>query len=396
MKWKNKGHEFDNIGRLLKNKKNMIIFGAGILGMELFDLIFSLNDQLKWNVYFLDSNEYSRLAQCNRGIFAMSPDELVNFNVDETFVVVCNFHEHNRKDMFDAITPFGYVNMKNAFEHDFFLYSYLSIHFIYNLDKVYISSLNIVPSTVCNLSCKGCLNFNPLIKKHITYSLDELKEDCDTLFNAIDIIGRFQITGGEPFLYKDIIPLLSYVHKKYGHKIVRFEIVTNGTLIPSDDLCLCLSENNVYVFLDDYRSHVPQAEENFQAISEKFDKFRVSYTQNTVSEWFDLNPMQTPRSMSEDELIGYFTSCGCPWATLWNKSLSSCNYSLYAAKAGVVEYDPDNYFDLTGITTDIQKRELIEFRLRFNNKGYVELCRRCSGFSTINKNKLVPAQQVSR
>jgi hypothetical protein len=69
---------------------------------------------------------------------------------------------------------------------------------------------------------------------------------------------------------------------------------------------------------------------------------------------------------------------------------------LYAAKAGIVEFDKDNYFDLTKEQTFERKKELIEFRLRYNNKGYVELCRQCSGFSKINDNKLVPAQQICK
>jgi organic radical activating enzyme len=396
MKWSNKGHEFDTIGHLLQSKKNMLIYGADVLGIELFELIQSLNEYLCWNVAFIDADMNKKQLQNGLGVLVLSPDELAGTSADESFVVACSFFAESRKQMFDTVSHFGYIEMENAFEHDFFLYKYLSIHFIYNLNKVYISSLNIVPSTVCNLNCHGCLNFNPLIKKHLTYTLDSLKADCDALFNSIDLIGRFQITGGEPFLFPELEELIKYIRGNYGKKIVRFETVTNGTVIPPDGLCSCLKNNGVFVFLDDYRQFAPLARKNYEVIREKFDNFQIMYKENLVSEWFDLQPTQEARHLAEDELIDYFQSCDCPWATIWNKSLSSCNYSLYAAKAGIVEYDSDNYFELTDNMTSEHKKCLVEFRLRYNNKGYVELCRQCSGFSTINKNKLIPAQQIKR
>jgi hypothetical protein len=396
MKWANKGHEFDAIGHLLQNKKNMLIYGAGALGIELFELIQSLNEYLCWDVAFIDSDTNKKQLQTGLGVLVLSPDELAGTSADDSFVVACNSFAEHRKQMFDTVSHFGYAKMENAFEHDFFLFNYLSIHFIYNLDKVYLSSLNIVPSTVCNLNCDACLNFNPFIKNHLTYSLDSLKEDCDALFNAIDLIGRFQITGGEPFLFDNLKELCSYIRENYSRKIMRLEVVTNGTIIPSDELCVCLKANNIYVFLDDYRQFVPLARKNYEAIRKKFDKFQIIYRENFVSEWFDLQPTQKIRLFNEDDLIDYFQFCGCPYATIWNKSLSSCNYSHYATKAGIVEYNKDDYFELTGAMSQIQRKMLVEFRLRYNNKGYVELCRQCSGYYWINKNRLKPAQQIKR
>lgn len=395
MKWTNKGHEFDAIGYLLKDKENMFIFGNGLLGIELFKLIESLKEYLHWNVAFIDSdkNKQTRSAPCG-STAVLAPGELANFNSENSFVVVCSFNFQSRQDMFDTIKRFGYTEMINAFEYDFFYNNYLSIHFVYNLDMVYLTSLNILPTTICNLNCEGCLNFNPFIKKHITYTLNSLKANCDTLFETIDLIGRFQVTGGEPFLFPKLKEMLSYIREKYEKQIIRLEIATNGTVIPSDELCTCLKENNVYVFLDDYRQSVPLAKKNYEKILAKFNMFQITYQEIFASEWINLQPTQTPKDLGEDELIAFFNSCNCPWATIYNKSLSSCNYSHYATKAGIVEYDKDDYFELTGNATSIQKKALIEFRLRYNNKGYTKLCRQCSGYITINKNKLKPARQI--
>lgn len=52
-------------------------------------------------------------------------------------------------------------------------------------------------------------------------------------------------------------------------------------------------------------------------------------------------------------------------------------------KAGILPDDEDNYFVLTG---EVDKKALLEFRLRYNEKGYVEFCKKCAGWTSINPN----------
>lgn len=75
----------------------------------------------------------------------------------------------------------------------------------------------------CNLSCIHCISYSPFIPKELTTKeclkvIDKLKEfGCRELF----------LTGGEPFVRKDIFLILSYA-KKRGFYI---GVITNGVLI---------------------------------------------------------------------------------------------------------------------------------------------------------------------
>ena len=51
----------------------------------------------------------------------------------------------------------------------------------------------------------------------------------------------------------------------------------------------------------------------------------------------------------------------------------------FAETAGLVKQGDDEFFDLTSFTQE-KKKELVEFRLRFNKKGYTNFCRYCNGF----------------
>ena len=67
-------------------------------------------------------------------------------------------------------------------------------------------------------------------------------------------------------------------------------------------------------------------------------------------------------------------------------------YSLYAHKAGLVNDCDTDYYNLVDFD-EAKKKELLEFRLRYNKRGYTSFCEKCAGFSVINKNYYYPAIQ---
>lgn len=75
--------------------------------------------------------------------------------------------------------------------------------------------------------------------------------------------------------------------------------------------------------------------------------------------------------------------------------LYSCNYASYAAVAGLAEEVKDETFDLRTFDRS-QMKELMEFRMGYNKKGYVDFCKKCAGFVDINENIVEPAKQKRR
>jgi organic radical activating enzyme len=391
MKWSNKGHEFDSVGYLLNGKDHIYIYGAKQTGTELCQILIPLLKWLKWEVTFIDADTAKQQAGF-LGFDVLPPTALKQIDKTKSFVVICA-SEENAPAMFETAEDAGFVKMQNLFEHYYFLYTYISVHFLYSLDMVYIASLNIVPSTICNLNCKGCLNFNPYIKKHVTYELDNLIEDVDILFAAIDIIGRFQITGGEPLLYPNLTDLIKYIGGNHRNKIVHFELVTNGTIIPSDEVCCALKQNSVNVIADDYRKSVELSTEKFPGVIEKLKAYEIPLLENIAIQWFDLTPnLETLQQLNEKQLVDTFTMCENPYATIVDKSISACNYAHYASKAQIVPNNKADYFDLT---RPFSKAELVEYRLRINERGYTELCSRCARYR-YNRNYIDAAMQLTR
>ena len=394
MQWKNKGHEFDRVGELLSSIKNVYLYGIGGNAEEILYVIEHARKWIEWNIYLVDRNPALQESGY-REMPVMSPEQFFTVNKKEYIVVTCPLGKTG-DEIFDLVCANG-CPRDLVFSGWDFLYTYFSVYFLYAHDMVFFTSENILPSSACNLNCRDCLNFNPYIVKPIVYGIDEVKKDVDIFFTAVDLIYRFQVTGGEPLLYPHLKALIQYIDQKYRHKIMRLEMVTNGTIVPSDDTCSFLAETGVFVFLDDYTMSLPEEKKNLHAVVEdKFKKFGVNYINNFVSQWFRLYPAKVnPKVIKEESLTNLFERCANPWSTIEHGKISACNYSLYAQKAGVIEGTDYDFYDLSAFEAD-KKKELVEFRLRYNEKGYASLCKKCGGFSTINSNWCEPAIQAAR
>lgn len=394
MKWKNKGHEFDETGAMLAHVQQVFLYGIGGNAQELLNVITQGAEWIDWDIRLVDRNVSLQTSGYN-GFSVMAPEELYEMPKENYIVIACPLGETGNE--IAMLAEVHGIPKHRIFMGDEFLYTYFPVYFLYAHNMVFFTSQNIVPSSACNLNCRDCLNFNPYIKQPTVYNMQELRKSVDLFFQAVDLIYRFQVTGGEPLLYPHLQELLTYIDENYRSKIMRLETVTNGTIIPSDELCEFFAAKDIYVFLDDYTKSLPKEHaEKHDKVLRQFQKYNVKYADNFVEQWFQLYPASEERTgISEEALCKFFDACGNPWSTIEQGKITACNYALYAQKAGLVSYKDEDYYDLSTFEPS-KKPELVEFRLRYNQYGYTALCQKCEGFSTINKRWCKPAIQVKR
>lgn len=392
MKWENKGHEFDEVGEFLAHVNKVFLYGIGGHAGEILNILLKGKKWVDWELKLADRNPVLQESGY-QGLPVMNPEEIFSQINNNDIIVYCPLGKTG-EEIYGIIKSHG-ISDKNIFSGLDFMFTYIPVYFLYAKNMVFFTSQSIVPSTVCNLNCRECLNFTPYIKKPIVYTLDQIKDDIDVFFHAVDLIYRFQITGGEPLLYPGFLDVLDYVDNNYRNQILRLETVTNGTIIPSDEICSYLAEKNIYVFLDDYTMALKgEQKANRTIIEEKFKKYGVDYHNNYVEQWFSIYTPGTNRE-DEKELTELFTACMNPFSSIENGKISACNYSLYATKAGIAEASEYDDYNLKAFDKS-KKRELVEFRLRYNERGYVSFCKKCSGYCLINENLCDPAVQVRK
>lgn len=383
MKWINKGHEYDAVYQEINKKKSFYLFGAGDYGRQ-FTHIFDTEINIKGYI----DNDTLKQGQMINGKNCYSLDE-ITLASDEGIIVTMS--QIARVKPIEQLKRHGYKKDINFF----IIEEFLSVYFVYKKAKVYFSSISFLPSTVCNLKCRHCLNFNPFAKKYFVRELEDLIEDVDTFFHCVDHIMLFHVSGGETLLYKHIADLIEYIDQHYGDRIDTLRLVTNGTIVPSEDVLNKLRHCNVEITVDDYREAVPQYREKFDELLCKLDEYKIRYYVNKVESWIDLAPERTDYSnLEEEELIKHRTECNQSWQELRGGKLYNCNYAAYATVAGIAgEQDLEEVYDLRGFTEE-KKKELVEFRLGYTQKGYTNFCKKCRGFTPENIEEVEPALQV--
>lgn len=385
MKWKNKGHEYDRMYQHICEKKHFYLFGAGDYGRQFYS-IFDREILIKGYV----DNDMRKQGTMIEGIPCISLDEI---EIDKETGIIITMSQIAR------IEPVERLNEKELKKDtDYFIIEeFLSVYYVYKYNRVYFSSISFLPSTACNLKCKYCLNFNPFTPQFYSREWKDMKADIDLFFSCVDHIMLFHVSGGEPMLYKYTVDIIEYIDKNYGDRIDTLRTVTNGTVVPTDQICERLSKCKIEVTVDDYREAVPQHKQNFDLLLQKLEKYQIKYYVNKVDAWIDLAPEKTDYSMQGEEwLIHHRSACNQSWQELRGGRLYSCNYAAYAAVAGLAgEQDAEEIYDLEAYTKD-RKKELVEFRLGYTTLGYTNFCKSCRGFTEDNADKVMPAEQLER
>jgi organic radical activating enzyme len=272
----------------------------------------------------------------------------------------------------------------------------LPVYALYEADKLVLSSGCFIPSTVCNLNCRNCLNFTPYIREFETRTIESLKADVDLLFHTIDYFGRFQISGGEPMLYPKLNELIAYIGEHYRGQIGCFETVMNGTIVPDDDICRSAKKYELTMILDNYVNEIPPQMNHRSEIIAQFERFELLWLDNTVEDWFDLDIDGTDNTdMTEEQLQEWFDICNMPWHNYENGRFYTCNFARFAEKAGIHSEPETSSYSIKEFTPQ-KKKELLEFSLHYNEKGYVELCKHCSGWGECNPKRVSVAVQSLR
>ena len=162
-------------------------------------------------------------------------------------------------------------------------------------------------------------------------------------------------------------------------------------------MCKLIKQLDVTVEIDNYTQFLPQLKEIYEKTVNKLKSFNIDtilYDAGNAWHWFEIFPPKNIIDANDtDKLVKKFEQCSNPHQELRHKKLYTCNYAEFAANADICPTHELDAYDLTIHTKD-KNKELVEARLGYCERGYVEFCKICNGYSTINKEKVEPAKQV--
>ncbi len=379
-KWTNKGHEFDELGNYFKENKNILILGYDD----------NKNNEIKKKLDFLADKVKITSKKVDTILYYLIKHFGTAFLPKNTIFVV---EQDSHKILRRLLSYKSVQQNKNVFMQNDFFEKYLSIFAVYVADITYSESQCNILTTLCTLNCKHCLNFNPYLKDASHNDFEIIKRNIDIYFKAFDYCGLFHLSGGEPFMHPKCSNIIRYIHDNYKDKIQELGVSSNLVVNLSDELCQALHDCNVILFVDDYTDQIDEKKIRlFKQSMEKLKKYNVNYVINKGSElrWFGVfPPVADYTKLTENDLACRYDKCGYRNSEIRNGFINNCNYSGFAQRAGIVEQDYSEWYDLNTYTRD-KKIELIEYRLGYSEKGYPEFCKYCNGYTNINPNNFVP------
>ncbi len=99
-----------------------------------------------------------------------------------------------------------------------------------------IGHINFTPTMKCNLKCKCCGVLVPQYTYRPQMDMEECQKTLHILFQIIDKVGKFQITGGEPMVHPQIGEVIREC-MRYSDSIDAFWLFSNCT-VPIKMMCL--------------------------------------------------------------------------------------------------------------------------------------------------------------
>ncbi|MBD5116140.1 MAG: radical SAM protein [Ruminococcaceae bacterium] len=271
-----------------------------------------------------------------------------------------------------------------------------------NDNKFIMKRAGLICSLKCNLNCKLCAELSPYHSKDKFPPFSVLMEYVRKYFNIVDYVKIFVISGGEPLLYKELPNLLNEL-LQYKERFGRVEIITNGTILPSEDLLNAIKKydcNSLKFIIDDYGDNLSRM---FSEITALCDKNNISYNVNRYhtsnihcAGWVDYGIPDKVIHTQKDaaELL---SKCANKTKldfcfTIFEGKLVPCFQIINRMNLGR-SVDEREYIDLTDNTVSIdEQRKKI---MGIYNTDYLEICSYCNGLCD-DSERFTPAEQFTK
>lgn len=182
-------------------------------------------------------------------------------------------------------------------------------------------------------------------------------------------------------LNKSLSQTLYWLKEVYGTKIGEIDIVTNGTILPSEELLTAIRETGTIVQASDYSLNA-HYDKRVQEIESLLAKEKIPYKVNHEMKWKDFYFPRTHQGAEFTSFREHMLCCNPVFRGLNDKKFYYCHIVWSAEQAGLWYPQEGDYISLEKLEN---KEELLAYDLGFMDTGYVTLCRACGGCGIDNQ-----------
>jgi organic radical activating enzyme len=308
-------------------------------------------------------------------------DNIQKYNINESFFR--RYFMHNAENRFAlAMLEFmlwhrgKFLHPKDREKH---IQDYLNeeVENYYEKKEFNMPQIQFVVTTRCTLKCRDCNFFVPYFNKEkpsLDLTFEDFKKEFSNLTGIINTVRRFMLLGGEPLLNHELPEMVAEICR--SNKVAVLEIVTNGTINPSDELLDVLKEyrDKVYFHISNYSVNEPiKPLLHHESLLKLLKDNNVKYQMSTDMHWYREEPIKE-QSYSTEQLKAMFADC---WAKrvfqVHNGKMAVCPRTSGAYEIGIVPLIEGQYIDLRSFAGENLQKQFIDFY----HRDYLDGCRYC-------------------
>lgn len=239
-----------------------------------------------------------------------------------------------------------------------------------------LNKLSLVLTEKCTLQCKNCAGFYPFIKDAVNYNVADNIKVIENILSLSDTPTWINLSGGESLLHPHLEDMLEYVVN--NDRIKRMVIITNGTVVPSEEFLKQASNPKILIHISNYGN----LSQKMTEICEACQKFKVWHYIHEADYWWKYKITQG-NNMPQDELDIFFRECisALDCGILRDGKFFLCPVSESADRLDRVTAKDSEFIDFNKLGTDPQRKteDCRKVRDYFNRHTALTACQYCLG-----------------
>ena len=260
-------------------------------------------------------------------------------------------------------------------------------------------NLTVLVSSKCNLRCKFCATYTPYQKHGRNYSVPVIIKSVDRFFDAIpEGVELFTLNGGEPLLHPDL-PEMIENFSRYKNRCTKFEIITNGTIIPNERLinALNLFGDKADVMIDDYGPNISgKALDAVEKLNQAgiCKRLRKYYGQDAhFGGWVDVSDFEA-KNRTMEQISKLYRSCN--YTTVYKDHFFIFEDTAHICYVNhkLLDFVTDNPTEYVNLHSDVSANEIRRQLIGLRERDHLTACINCNGFLT-EAQRIHPAEQLS-
>jgi hypothetical protein len=244
--------------------------------------------------------------------------------------------------------------------------------------EFHLPQIGFALTTRCTLLCRDCIALTPLFNsgarepqyRHIDLGIDDFKRDLTALTRSVDSVKRLFLHGGEPLMNGDLPEMAEFAAA--CDKIELVEIITNGTIIPSERLldAIAAYRRKIFFAMNSYKNPALKDRLKTAKITALLDERGIKHPLHADLRWYREEALKD-RKYSPEQRRRLFENCWCKHSLqILDGKIAICPRASVALQLGLVETPPEDFIDLRkeDKASDAGKlrRELIAFYSKDN------------------------------